>query len=125
MSDDSLKQETFTEHLEPEDIELTAPTSFNEEKTWKVVAKNKKVNKSWEDLMQRHPENTIRCYKDLSTSPTSKKPRRVFPLRGQQYRGIWEYELTSGDRVFYIPDEDNKKVFVFYAGKHPKSVPTP
>jgi hypothetical protein len=125
MSEDSLEQEIFTDPLEPEDIELTAPTSFNEEKTWKVVAKNKKVNKSWEDLMQRYPENTTRCYQDLSTSPTLKKPRRVFPLRGQQYRGIWEYEVTSGDRVFYIPDEDNKKVFVFYAGKHPKSVPTP
>jgi hypothetical protein len=52
-------------------------------------------------------------------------PKRVFPLRGSKYRGIWEYEVTSGDRVFYKPDASRKKVIVFYAGKHVDPAPTP
>ncbi|GJD21242.1 hypothetical protein RIVM261_061980 [Rivularia sp. IAM M-261] len=63
--------------------------------------------------MQRSPQSTIRCYQDLCTAPMTKKPRRVFTLRGRQYEGIWEYEVTSGDRVFYIPYEEEKK-FLFF-----------
>ena len=34
-------------------------------------------------------------------------------LRGNRYRGAWEYEVTSGGRVFYVPDEENRKVLVY------------
>ncbi len=119
------EQEISEDNLEPSEIELTAPRLSDINKIRKVVAKNKRVNKEWEDLMQRSPQNTARCYQDLCTAPMIKKPRRVFPLRGKQYEGIWEYEVTSGDRVFYIPYEEEKKVFVFYAGKHIKPAPTP
>lgn len=54
-----------------------------------------------------------------------RKPRRVFPLKGKLYQGAWEYEVTSSDRVFYVPDEHKRKVLVYYAGTHPKSAPTP
>jgi hypothetical protein len=37
----------------------------------------------------------------------------------------WEYEVTKGDRVFYIPDEDQLKIVVFDAGKHIQPAPTP
>lgn len=125
MSDNPDEQEVSNDDLKSSEVELTTPKSFNIEKTWTVVAKNKRVNKEWEDLMQRSPQSTLRCYQDLCTAPMTKKPRRVFPLRGRQYEGIWEYEVTSGDRVFYIPYEEEKKVFVFYAGKHIKPSPTP
>jgi hypothetical protein len=29
------------------------------------------------------------------------------------------------DRVFYVPDEGQFKVVVYYAGKHPNPAPTP
>ncbi|MBW4617789.1 MAG: hypothetical protein KME17_00180 [Cyanosarcina radialis HA8281-LM2] len=51
--------------------------------------------------------------------------RRVFPLKGKLYMGAWEYEVTSSDRVFYVPDAERQKVVVYYAGKHPKAAPTP
>ena len=44
---------------------------------------------------------------------------RIFPLRGKKFKGAWEYEITGGDRVFYMPFPDEKKVIVYYAGKHP------
>ncbi len=92
---------------------------------WLVVAKNRRVNRDWEALMLRAPENTRRCYQDLFTAPMARKPKRVFPLKGKLYKGAWEYEVTSSDRVFYVPDEDKRKVLVYYAGTHPKSAPVP
>lgn len=44
------------------------------------------------------------------------------PITG---KGAWEYELTGGDRVFYIPDPKLKKVTVYYAGPHRETAPVP
>lgn len=95
------------------------------ESPWLVVAKNRRVNRDWEALLLRAPENTRRCYQDLCTNPMVRKPKRVFPLKGKLYKGAWEYEVTSSDRVFYVPNEEQRKVLVYYAGNHPKSAPTP
>ncbi|HEY9854042.1 MAG TPA: hypothetical protein V6D28_31535 [Leptolyngbyaceae cyanobacterium] len=93
--------------------------------TWLVVAKNRRVNRDWEALLVRAPESAKRCYQDLCTVPMVRKPKRVFPLKGKRYQGAWEYEVTSSDRVFYVPDEEKRKVLVYYAGKHPKTAPIP
>ncbi len=71
----------------------------------------------------RAPENARRCYEDLCTAPMTRKPGRVFPLKGKRYKGAWEYEVTKGDRVFYVPDAQQQKVVVYYAGEHPKNAP--
>ncbi|MBW4666783.1 MAG: hypothetical protein KME60_04915 [Cyanomargarita calcarea GSE-NOS-MK-12-04C] len=127
MSENSLEE--VIENIEPPEVKLTVPqlseTSeiTEREKNWLVVAKNRRVNRDWEALMQRHPENTSRCYHDLCTAATTRQSGRVFPLKGKKYKGVWEYEVTKGDRVFYIPDEDQLKVVVFYAGKHINPAP--
>lgn len=106
--------------------ELTAPKEVQlSEPVWKVVAHTRQVNRSWESLMQRAPENTQRCYEHLATRPMQRLPGRVFPLRGKRYKGAWEYEVTKGDRVFYKPISVERKVVVYYAGEHPKAVPEP
>ncbi|NMF65120.1 hypothetical protein DP113_28140 [Brasilonema octagenarum UFV-E1] len=92
---------------------------------WLVVAKNRRVNRDWELLLSRAPENATRCYEDLSTAPMTRKPGRVFPLKGKRYKGAWEYEVTKGDRGFYVPDAQQQKVVVYYAGEHPKNAPLP
>ncbi len=119
------EENPIVENVEPPFVKLTDPALSEIESTWLVVAKNRRVNRDWEALIQRHPENTRRCYEDLSTAPTTRQPGRVFPLKGQLYKGAWEYEVTKGDRVFYVPDEEHLKVVVYYAGKHPNSAPTP
>jgi hypothetical protein len=118
-------ENTITENVEPPEVKLTAPALSEAESTWLVVAKNRRVNRDWEALIQSHPEKTRRRYEDLCTAPTTRQPGRVFPLKGKPYKGVWEYEVTKGDRVFYIPDEEPRKVVVYYAGKHPKSAPIP
>lgn len=109
-----------TENVEPPEEKLMAPHLSNEQFNWVVVAKNRRVNRTWEELIVRHPENAKRCYEYLHTKPTTKYPGRIFPLKGKHYQGAWEYEIAKGDRVFYIPNEETMKVIVYYAGKHPK-----
>ncbi len=128
--------EEVIKNIDPPEVILTAPElseisetpetidKIEVEKAWLIVAKNRRVNRDWEALMQRHPENSSRCYQDLRTAPINRQPGRVFPLKGKKYKGVWEYEVTKGDRVFYIPNQEQLKVVVFYAGKHIQPAPT-
>ena len=122
--------EETTENIEPPEVKLTVPelsetSEISESEIWLVVAKNRRVNRDWEALMQRHPENSSRCYHNLCTAATTRQPGRIFPLKGKKYKGVWEYEVSKGDRVFYVPDDKQLKVVVFYAGKHIQPAPTP
>lgn len=113
-----------SEGLVPPEENLTPPREQNSSESrnfvWIVVAKNRRINKDWEDLLLCFPENTRRCYEDLCQAPMKRQPGRVFPLKGKKYQGAWEYELTKSERVFYIPYLEKRKVVVYYAGKHPK-----
>jgi hypothetical protein len=70
----------------PEEI-LTVPSNIKSSKPWTVVAKNRKVNREWEELISRFPENANRCYQDLCNEPMKRQPGRVFPLKGKKYKG--------------------------------------
>lgn len=136
--DQTISAPISSDLVVPPEEQLTAPSAalgtldnFAEQATqlpvssWLVVARNRRVNRDWEALLLRAPANARRCYQDLSTAPMVRKPKRVFPLKGKRYSGAWEYEVTSSDRVFYVPDEEKRKVLVYYAGTHPKTAPTP
>ena len=92
---------------------------------WTVVARNERVNRAWEALTKKAASNAAKCYDHLRTTPMLRRPGRIFPLRGTKYAGAWEYELTAGDRVFYVPDSKALKVTVYYAGSHPDPAPFP
>lgn len=101
---------------------LSEPKDYaGSEDGWRVLANNSRVNKSWEALMEKAPENTRRCYMHLRTQPMQRIRGRVFPLKHKKYRehGAWEYEVTDGDRVFYVPKSQDRTVLVYYAGEHP------
>ena len=113
--------------IDPPEESLTEPLedSLEDLGGWLVVARNRRVNRNWEALIDRSPESALRWYKYLRKCPMARYPRRVFPLKGSGYRGAWECEVTSGDRLYYLPDEAAKKVVVFYAGPHCKPAPRP
>lgn len=101
-------------------LDLDENISESEESIfWSVVGSNTRVVKDWRALVLKAPENAIRCYKYLRSNPIQRSPGRVFPLRGKKFKGAWEYEITSSDRVFYVPVAELKQVIVYYAGKHP------
>lgn len=107
----------------PPESSLNVPLGYSPESLdspWLVVARNARINKAWEDLCVRNPEKSKECYEHLLLTPTVRKRGKIFPLKGDKYRGVWEYEFPAGDRVFYIPDTCIKKVNVYYADKHPK-----
>ena len=90
-----------------------------EDAVWAVVGSNSRVVKNWRSLVVSCPENATRCYQHLSQTPMQRSPGRIFPLRGKKFKGAPEYEITGSERVFYVPLPDEKKVVVYYAGKHP------
>ena len=107
--------------LAPGDAEI----SDESEILWEVVALNARVNQRWEELIIRAPSSAARCYHNLQTAPTTRQAGRVYPLKWKTYKGGWGYEVTGGDRVYYMPDPATRKVVVYYAGPHPKDVPRP
>lgn len=94
--------------------------------SWNVVARTRRVNKRWEKIIATSADNAVRCYEWLCEKPMQRWPGRVFPLRGKKYKGAWEFEVTGGDRLYYIPDPKQRRVVVYYAGPHPNPpAPTP
>lgn len=93
---------------------------------WEVVAYTRKVNKHWKKIIAASPDNAIRCYEWLCEKPMQRWSGRVYPMKGKKYKDAWEFEVTGGDRLYYVPDPKERKVLVYYAGPHPKPPsPTP
>jgi len=84
----------------------------------------------WEELCRHALSNTRRCLETLRADPRSGAGNdRQHRLRGDlathRHNGRdmeqWEYEVTSGGRVRYVIDDDNRTVWLIYASpRHPK-----
>lgn len=53
MSDHGAENELI-DNVEPPEVKLSAPALSQTIGTWLVVAKNKRVNRDWEALIQRY-----------------------------------------------------------------------
>ena len=95
-----------------------SPSEENED--WIIVAHSQRVYKAWNKLMESIPESLERCLEYLCEHPMQRQTGRVFPLKGKRnYPHAWEFEVTGGDRVYYVPNPNKRIVSVYYAGKHP------
>jgi hypothetical protein len=107
-------------------LDLTRPATVEAlDPPWTLVAHNKRVLQSWNVLCENTRENASRCYQWLSQHATTPIPRRCYPLKGSAYAGCWAFEIGSGDRVYYKPDESAKRAVIYYAGPHPRKAPEP
>lgn len=104
---------------------MTAANEHPPAAPWEVFFTNSRVRNGWNELWEKAPESMARCQEHLENRPLQRVPGRVFPLKGKKYKGVWEYEVTGGDRVFYQPDGVKRTVLVYYAGKHIEPAPTP
>jgi hypothetical protein len=113
--------------LEAISLRLTAPAKSDPPTDpWLVVAHNKKVLNGWQQLVHNTSQNAINCYDWLLRHPMKPIPGRCYALKHKAHAGNWCYEVGAGDRVYYKPDEVNKKVTVWYAGPHPHGkIPMP
>lgn len=73
----------------------------------------------WEKLVQNVPTAALACYDALSTSPLEYSSRQK-QLRGEfSHRAIggrtlpqWQFEVMSGGRVWFCPDEKRRIVWL-------------
>lgn len=87
----------------------SAPT---EPPRYAIHASSKGLLKPWRDLSTSHG-NKLRYYYDyLSQTPLTQEGERVFPLQGPALLGTWECEVGGGARLFYVVDEELKKVII-------------
>jgi hypothetical protein len=70
-----IEENPYAEPSKPAEI-ATVPQ-------WLVVAKNRRVNRDWELLLSRAPENASRCYEDLSTTPMTPETWARFSVERQ------------------------------------------
>ena len=87
--------------------------------TWLVNFASKSVERDWVRLAKREPEAMARCRAYLESTPNTRRPGRIFPLRGHRNKGDWQFEVTGGDRVRYHIDLEHRAVIIKYAGAHP------
>ena len=106
-------------------LPLTRPEPSLQAAEWTLVAHNRRILAAWNLLCRETPANARNCYDWLSRHATRTKPRRCYPLKGKENAGCWGYEIGAGDRVYYKPDEPNKKATIYFAGPHPPKIPGP
>ena len=116
---------TESEAPNPLAIKHSVAGSASAAGAWHLVASNKAALNGWEALCKKLHGNSLRCYEWLRTSPMQRINGRCYPLKGAQAGGAWAYEIGSGERIYYVPDPDSRKVTVYYAGEHPPRAPAP
>jgi hypothetical protein len=97
---------------------------------WEARFATNDAARGWEDLSKGARSNTWEAWVVLTERPCAPtNPARQHRLRGdlgsRDVRGHllaqWQYEITSGGRVWYCPDPDRWIVWVVRAGAaHPK-----
>lgn len=86
--------------------------------------------KGWEELCRSAKSNTWEAWVVLTERPTSSENSgRHHRLKGEyshhKIDGVefeqWQYEVTSGGRIWYVTDEERNTVWIVRAGTgHPK-----
>ena len=98
---------------------------------WEARFASNDAAKGWEELCQAARSNTWEAWVVLTERPTTpENPARQHLLKGVPSRrelggksfDQWQYEVTSGGRIWYCPDSERNIVWITYAGtRHPKS----
>ena len=98
---------------------------------WEVRFATTEAAKGWEDLCSQAPSNTRRAWEEMTNSPAPDMPTpRHHQLKGTlstgQFEGRWhpqwQIEVTGGGRIWYLPDDDRKTVWIKAASTgHPTS----
>jgi hypothetical protein len=97
---------------------------------WEARFATSEAAKGWEELCRTARANTWEAWVVLTERPiTPENPARQQKLRGQlgsrevsgRMLEQWQYEVTSGGRIWYCPDPDKRITWVVAASTaHPK-----
>jgi len=105
-----------------------APPAVGEE--YDVRFASNDAARGWEQLTRHAAGNLRRAYDAIRTAPRSHaRPERQHRLKGALGTGSWkgaqyerwQYEVTSGGRLWYLVDDARRTVWITFAGTgHPK-----
>jgi hypothetical protein len=98
---------------------------------WTLVFGEKAAAEGWEELCRQAPGNTHEAWESISRNPRdrTRNPDRVAQLRGELGIRVvkgktleqWQYEVTSGGRIWYCPDDAERIVYITHAAcGHPR-----
>jgi hypothetical protein len=114
--------------VSPKRGDRAAPPAVGSE--YDVRFGNSDAAKGWEDLAKQAPGNLRRAFEALRADPRSNAlPERQHRLGGDlgvgQHKGMlldrWQYEVTSGGRIWYLIDDEARTLWIVHAGTgHPK-----
>lgn len=92
---------------------------------------NAEAADGWENLSRQAASNLRRAFDRIRAAPRAlDNPDRQHRLKGSlgtsTFKGHtlerWQFEVTSGGRIWYLVDDDSGIVWVTYAGTgHPKA----
>jgi mRNA-degrading endonuclease RelE of RelBE toxin-antitoxin system len=79
------------------------PKSAPSRPSYRVRAKNKRVEEDWDRLAESMPDELTKCWDFISSTPLRDIGDRCHELEGPKAAGTWQYKLTSGHkyRVWY------------------------
>ncbi|WP_327106645.1 hypothetical protein [Nonomuraea glycinis] len=89
---------------------------------------DRRAAEGWGNLLAQAPENLDRAWVAITSDPRHVDSRQ-HPLRGAlgevkiggESLEQWQYEATSGGRLWYTIDEDRRTLWITRAGTgHPK-----
>jgi len=89
---------------------------------------DRRAAEGWGNLLAQAPENLDRAWVAITSDPRHVDSRQ-HPLRGAlgevkiggESLEQWQYEATSGGRLWYAIDEDRRTLWITRAGTgHPK-----
>jgi hypothetical protein len=89
----------------------------------------REVSVGWDQLCQQAPEATTAAWDQVTADPrrTSERQHRLRgSLAKHHHKGqdlpVWQYEVTSGGRLWYLIDDRSDTLWLFHAGTgHPKA----
>lgn len=98
---------------------------------WEVRFLETDAARGWETLCQQSADNTLAAWETMRRMPTPPafSPRH-HRLRRELATGVvkgrildhWQIEVTGAGRIWYLVDEENRTVWIDYAGPgHPKA----
>jgi len=86
-----------------------------------IIKIEKAATKGLKKLQPAHRRNAIEFINEhLRETPLKPIPGKIKRLRGR-YQGIYQYDLSRGDRIWWRVEPESHTVYVMYIGPHPKA----
>jgi hypothetical protein len=113
--------------MSPKRLDRVPPPALEGE--WEVRFGTSEAAKGWDELCAQAPTNTRAAFELMRVNPRPPQDKSHYELRGglstRTFKGRtleqWQVKVTSSGRIWYLPDDQARTVWVVYASPaHPR-----